>query len=857
MKKLFAVLLAVAMLLSLGVTAFASSATAATTTITVTNHPDGIRYRAYKVFDATVSAANADGEKTLTYSILPNSPFLSAVMWIAPVAEVSKPDHYGETGHPTADEKASFAAYEAWLAYKAAKGDGADASATNPISKVEGLEFIPVLTDSDKAYDASTNPVKQYNVNKLVSYSPADFAAALKEFIVADNGGTLDSSTYYTDTGLYKTYEVKDPAGTGTAPEGYTADKTVKIPADQDVVIGNVATVKETELDVLSTSAGMAEGYYVILSAGTKDVADGTDATNLRDNEPEFDLTKVKDTAALTTVLDGQKVQIQNKNDMPLEKTVDTDNDEEYDDDGTGVKLGDTLNYKIESVVPTLGSETLAYTFLVTDKMSDGLTFGDKLTITVGEGKDQIVYEITYLPKDSTVTPPRYQDTISVKKTYFKAQTTAPATGLVKIDDDHPNGDYYEVTTGTGAEATTTYYLKTIENDNKDFQLIPDPDTELVGNQVRFDMNEKTFELSLDVSSNKSTSLRPLAGEDLVITYTATVNENAVAEVLENRVVLAYGEGNDLTYKDDSTKNYTSRIVIDKFAEGNNTQKLSGAEFALYRRNPTDQSVDQYGEQIYKREYYQLVAVGLTEFAPQGTDDTQNTFGKVTITEDNGDYSPAFALSKYYHDAENEKPAGATKYSIKEEAYYVIANPSYDTEGNLVIPADLKDADGHLYFDHFEVRWIPEDKLVQGTEAEHADALATYAATTDPAKADNITRVITDSDGAAQFGYLEDSVNNTKTDGSYWLIETVAPVDYTKLLNPIQMVVDGSASTEPSMTAEQQQLILTNVANVANTPGSTLPSTGGVGATLLTIGGIALMLAAGAFLILRRRKEQE
>lgn len=631
MKKLFAVLLAVAMLLSLGVTAFAAS-------IEVANHPDYVRYNAYKVFDAIQSAPNADGDVSIEYRLPYTSEFINVI-----------------------------ANYNA-------------AAAEETTSRITGLDLVYV------------DGANYFIVKKNVSFSAADFAETLRAAVAA----APNSFTGIPDNGV--------------------DNGTHLIPKDENITI-NIPDANP--------------GYYLILSAAPATVADKTIPAKA------FQYLTIQDTAALTTVLAGETVQIQNKNDMPLQKEVSGPTGEE---DGDGVKLGDTLNYTITTKTPVLDDQTNAYIFRVTDTMSDGLTFQNELTITVG-GHD---FVITYTPKDTT-------------------------------DTAYPGKVYYpEIAVTIDSTPTTDYWT-----------LVTDPDAELVGNQVRFGANGKTFELSMDVSSDRATSFRDEGA--ITIEYDAVVNENAVAEVLENRVVLAYGEDSDsLTLKDDSTKNYTSKILIDKFAEGNNTQKLAGAEFVLYRRNPTG-AQDVYGNNTYDKEFYALTAAGLNDYGIAAG----LTVGPVVITE------------------------------LK-----------FDADGNVDLSDyTLYDADRHFCYNRLYVNWVSES--------------------------DPHTKVVTDSNGFAQFGYLPDSVNNPDTDGKYYLLETKAPIDYTRLLNPIEIVVDGSASTEPSMNAEQQDMILTNIANVANTPGSTLPSTGGVGATLLTIGGVALILAAGAFLVLRRRKEQE
>ena len=82
-------------------------------------------------------------------------------------------------------------------------------------------------------------------------------------------------------------------------------------------------------------------------------------------------------------------------------------------------------------------------------------------------------------------------------------------------------------------------------------------------------------------------------GDDIVVTYDATINENAVEKISYNEATLTYS--NDPT---DSAKKtttpaqkvdvYTSKIVIDKYEKGATDTKLEGAEFVLCREAPND-----------------------------------------------------------------------------------------------------------------------------------------------------------------------------------------------------------------------------------------------------------------------------
>ena len=96
-------------------------------------------------------------------------------------------------------------------------------------------------------------------------------------------------------------------------------------------------------------------------------------------------------------------------------------------------------------------------------------------------------------------------------------------------------------------------------------------------------------------------------GDAITVTYTATVNEKAIAVLSKNEATLTYS--NDPT---DSTKMtttpaqkqevYTSKIVIDKYETGKPGTKLPGAEFVLFREAPHNEA--QYATVQNDIQYY-------------------------------------------------------------------------------------------------------------------------------------------------------------------------------------------------------------------------------------------------------------
>ncbi len=101
------------------------------------------------------------------------------------------------------------------------------------------------------------------------------------------------------------------------------------------------------------------------------------------------------------------------------------------------------------------------------------------------------------------------------------------------------------------------------------------------------------------------------------------------------------------------------------------------------------------------------------------------------------------------------------------------------------------------------------------------------------------TKVITDADGAASFDGI--------ADGTYYLEEVKAPAGYNLLTAPVEVTVNGASATTTNLSA------LTVTKQIENNTGSLLPSTGGVGTTMMFIVGGALALGAAVLFVTKKR----
>lgn len=100
------------------------------------------------------------------------------------------------------------------------------------------------------------------------------------------------------------------------------------------------------------------------------------------------------------------------------------------------------------------------------------------------------------------------------------------------------------------------------------------------------------------------------------------------------------------------------------------------------------------------------------------------------------------------------------------------------------------------------------------------------------------TEVTTASDGTAMFENI--------ANGIYYLVETEAPAGYNLLTAPVKVEVTAVKNTEGTAVADIP-------AQVENSTGSALPSTGGMGTTLFYVIGGLMMAGAAVLLVTKKR----
>lgn len=185
------------------------------------------------------------------------------------------------------------------------------------------------------------------------------------------------------------------------------------------------------------------------------------------------------------------------------------------------------------------------------------------------------------------------------------------------------------------------------------------------------------------------------------------------------------------------------------------------------------------------------------------------------------------ATLKYSNNPADKNSFGQSHEEVEVFSFNIVINKyAADNESTKLEGAKflLKNAEGKYYkYDAAKVTWVD-------------------------AKAD-ATEVITGADGAARFDGLQA--------GTYYLKETVAPAGYNQLTKDITIVLnkDGSATIDSASSTLGADHSLT--AGVANSTGTMLPETGGIGTVIFVALGALAVICAGVFLVTNKRMSKE
>lgn len=301
-------------------------------------------------------------------------------------------------------------------------------------------------------------------------------------------------------------------------------------------------------------------------------------------------------------------------------------------------------------------------------------------------------------------------------------------------------------------------FLSLIDEDPTNDSLPAGITQTLVDNDADPDLVRQTLTLDFDNLLTLYPDIRP--EHEVVVKYSTVVTRNALmVEAMTNEVVLWYsnnpngaGEGHTTPTPPDYAHAFTFNITVDKYDAANETTKLEGVEFLLYKTV---------------------------------------TIESVTTT--------------YYAQVVTEEDIAAGKV----------------VNGHTLVEAYL----GNIW------GWT--------TNREEASILDT------------------DSNGALTVEGLDT--------GIYYLEEIKAKDGYNKLNSPIMVEITAAYSGEntptctvvPTYHVDNHNQGTTDVVKIANSQGTVLPSTGGIGTTLFYVFGVLLVAVAVVLLVTRKRMSAE
>ena len=311
-------------------------------------------------------------------------------------------------------------------------------------------------------------------------------------------------------------------------------------------------------------------------------------------------------------------------------------------------------------------------------------------------------------------------------------------------------------------------------------------------------VNGRSFTLTIAYDTLKAAG----KGKDIVVTYDAIVNSNALTTDYENNTANLeysnnpYNEGEGKTNKTPDKKTYVIDINldVDKIANGVTTKKLDGATFKLYKNVTTGATEDDYEEATTWED-------GVEYFTFDGT-----TY-----------------IAVQYNSQEDMDSAGETVYKLVPGAEGTTSKMYYKWDNN-------------------RVTWV-------ATQAA-GDAFTTNAQ-------GKLTQQVRGLDKGTY--YLEETVAPQGFNLLAEPVEVVISVSEANDKVTYSATYGGAAATmtnqQVDLTAAQNsnQPLATGV--ISNESGTELPSTGGIGTTIFYVVGAILVIGAGVVLITKRRME--
>ena len=451
----------------------------------------------------------------------------------------------------------------------------------------------------------------------------------------------------------------------------------------------------------------------------------------------------------------------------------------------------------ILSLAMVLGMSMTAFAAKVTDQYTDKITVSN---LAADVETTLNVYNIIYLDQDNAGN--QHWVVVDWAKAYVSENTDngeftiTDANGLAAAADAQTSADYTATETGTSHEFTN----------------LP-----IGAYVIRASDAKGTYGLMVANTYDKDGR-----------TYMASKTANVTAKMENYNVVK---EANDKFVSRGQRVNFTvtTQMASKKDANGN----------ALTKFKVIDTSTGLKADS-FKLESVKIAGATKTVDESKATAVAAN--GKVTYTVD---------LSEFIETTD----AGATvevKYSAVVENDHTYNN-SATVDSNTVnyTPGIVNGFEGTVTLKKVDTKGTTlngaEFQLLKVTPATEEGAEATKTAINVVKVNDGEYKVALDGEAGATTTLV--ATNGTLKitglgDGNYEFKETKAPTGY-------KVNTDNKAFT---ITADEEKEVTVNAGEFVNTKLSALPSTGGIGTTIFTIAGCAIMIAAAGFFFASRKK---
>lgn len=190
------------------------------------------------------------------------------------------------------------------------------------------------------------------------------------------------------------------------------------------------------------------------------------------------------------------------------------------------------------------------------------------------------VYNIEVAPKNEEIPPIEKKADVTSAEIEQNVPYTITGPAVPTYDSSYDDTTLVYAITDTMSEGLTfkndiAVYKNSVNNDNK---LTINTDYTVTGPTIGEDGT--TIKVSLT-----TTAIKALAGQKIIVTYSADVNENAVVgkDAITNEAKLEYTNSPGSTFNGEPVTNkvYSFKIKVNKTGEKN--EALAGATFGLYR----------------------------------------------------------------------------------------------------------------------------------------------------------------------------------------------------------------------------------------------------------------------------------